>query len=157
MKIVDQYPPILQINLTHSSKEMTQLEKLTEGWGSMYDVHTGTYKFQETDFTEFNSEFRDTSLYEMYQTIPSIGRFRIMVMQGPCAYTIHKDLSKRYHYVIETNPKCLFLFPDEEKMIHIPADGNLYLLNTLRSHTFLNGSRKRRIHLVMEDLSTLTG
>lgn len=154
LKLVEQYPTISQINLTHSSKSVTQLEKITEGSGSFIDKTTGSYRFQETDFNQFNSEYTNTSLYEIYKAIPHIGRFRIMVMDGPKCYSIHKDNSKRFHYVIETNPKCLFLFPSDDKMLHIPADGNVYLLNTLHNHTFVNGSFKRRIHLVMEDLSS---
>jgi hypothetical protein len=34
-------------------------------------------------------------------------------------------------------------------------DGNLYIAETRYRHTFVNGSRGRRIHLVLDDLNTL--
>jgi hypothetical protein len=144
-----------QIGLTHSGKDQTDMNKLLESVGSRRDYGTPTDKFKETDFTIFNEAYRNTSLYEMYQAIPGIGRFRIMVMEGPGCYTIHRDQTKRYHYVIETNPDCIFLFPSLKQQYHIPADGNLYLVDTRYKHTFVNGSRKRRIHLVLDDIAPL--
>lgn len=146
-----------QIGLTHSPKTtgLSMEERMLECTGSIMDYDTKVLKFKETDFTEFNEDFKNTYLYEIYKSVPNVGRFRIMVMNGPSCYTIHRDLSKRYHYVIETNPNCLFLFPGVNKMYHIPMDGNLYLTDTRYRHTFVNGSRGRRIHLVLDDLSTL--
>lgn len=146
---------IPQIGLTHSALCTSESEKILESTGSIFDYENKEYKFKETDFSVFNESYKHLYLYEVYKSVPDIGRFRIMTMDGPKCYTIHKDLSKRYHYVIETNPECLFLFPGINEMIHIPQDGNLYIVNTLYRHTFVNGSRKRRIHLVMDDLSTL--
>jgi len=144
-----------QIGLTHSIKEMTAEEKLLESVGSIKDPDTGKFKFAETDFVVFNEEFKGTALYEMYQSLENIGRFRIMTMMGPVCYTIHNDLTRRYHYVIETNPDCIFLFPGLRQQFHIPCDQHLYLVDTRFRHTFVNGSRQRRIHLVLDDLSTL--
>jgi len=146
-----------QVGLTHSIKTITgsDEDRIRECTGSIIDYETNSYKFLETDFTEFNNDFKSTSLYEMYKSVPNIGRFRIMTMSGPKCYSIHRDLTKRYHYVIETNLDCLFLFPGIKQQIHIPRDGNLYLVDTRYKHTFVNGSKKRRIHLVMDDLSTL--
>lgn len=153
--IIQQYNTLSQIGLTHSTRELSDLEKLTESVGSIWDSNNGKYKFKETDFCVFNEEFKSTSLYDMYKSIPNIGRFRIMIMDGPKAYTLHKDLSRRYHYVLDTNPDCLFLFPDQGQMFHIPADKHLYSVDTRFRHTFVNASRHRRVHLVIDDLSSL--
>lgn len=155
MKILAEHNFIPQIGLTHSVQAKTMEEKILESTGSIFDFKSREYKFKETDFSIFNNAYKDTYLYEMYRTVPNIGRFRIMTMDGPKCYTLHKDISKRYHYVIETNPDCLFLFPGVNKILHIPADNNLYLLDTRYKHTFVNGSKKRRIHLVMDDLGSL--
>jgi hypothetical protein len=146
-----------QIGLTHSPKtlELSMEEKVLECTGSIFDYESKEFKFEERDFTIFNEAFKSTSLFEMYQSIPNIGRFRIMTMDGPKCYTIHGDLSMRYHYVIDTNPDCLFLFPKDASFYHIPCDGNLYIVDTRKKHTFVNGSRNRRIHLVLDDLSSL--
>lgn len=155
LRILEDCNFISQIGLTHSTKDLTEEQKITESTGSIIDYHSGEQRFSETDFTVFNEAYRDTYLYEIYQQIPSIGRFRIMTMDGPKCYTLHRDCSKRYHYVIDTNPDCLFIFPGVNQMFHIPKDHNLYLVDTRHRHTFVNGSRKRRIHVVMDDLSTL--
>jgi hypothetical protein len=91
----------------------------------------------------------------MYQSIPNVSRFRIMSMGGSTCYTFHHDPSMRYHYVIETNKDCLFLFPEDASMFHIPCDKNLYLVDTRKKHSFINGSRSRRIHLILNDISSL--
>lgn len=146
---------IPQIGLTHSKNILTEEEKILECTGSIVDRETKEHRFKETDFTEFNELYKSTYLYEMYKSIPNIGRFRIMTMDGPKCYTNHRDFSKRYHFVIETNPSCMFIFTDIDKIFRIPCDHNLYLLDTRLRHTFVNASRERRIHIVMDDLSSL--
>ena len=153
-KIIDDLK-LPQIGLTHSKKELSAHEKILESTGSILNRETNTFKFKETDFTEFNEAYKNTYLYEIYKQLPNIGRFRIMTMFGPSCYTIHNDMTRRYHFVLETNIDCLFLFPRKKLQFHIPADGNLYLLDTRFKHTFLNGSRDRRVHLVLDDLSTI--
>lgn len=142
-----------QIGLTHTERAIAN--KITESTGSNYDFDTKTYRFRETDFTEFNDEFKSTYLFEVYNTIPNIGRFRIMKMPGPSAYTIHRDQTKRYHVAVNTNPECLFLFTDLKEQHHIPSDGYAYSLDTRSRHTFVNGSKNIRTHLVLDDISTV--
>jgi hypothetical protein len=144
-----------QIGLTHTDRTLTEEEKITESIGSIYNYEDKTYRYKETDFCIFNERYKGTYLYEIYKSIPHIGRFRIMTMTGPSCYTIHKDLTKRYHYVVETNENCLFLFPRNKVQVHIPQDGNLYLLDTRFPHTFVNGSFHKRTHLVFDDISSL--
>jgi hypothetical protein len=144
-----------QIGLTHTTRDLSEEEKITESIGSIYDFDEKKYKFKETDFCVFNERYKNTYLHEMYKSIPHIGRFRIMTLVGPSCYTIHKDLSRRYHYAVETNENCIFLFPQNNVQVHIPQDGNLYLLDTRYPHTFVNGSRFTRTHLVFDDLSSL--
>lgn len=146
-----------QIGLTHSAKtlNLSQSDKILDAVGSMYDYDNRKFIADEKDFTIFNEEFKSTSLYEMYQAIPNVGRFRIMTMDSSKCYTFHKDLSMRYHYAIQTNLDCLFLFPHHRLFYHIPCDKNLYLVDTRKKHSFINGSRTRRIHLVLNDLSFL--
>jgi hypothetical protein len=155
VKFIQSRHNLPQVGLTHSLKDMTEEEKIVESVGSNYDYDKKTYRFNETDFTEFNSQFKSTYLYEIYKSIPNIGRFRIMNMPGPSAYSIHKDQTRRYHLAVETNSDCLFLFPTIKEMYNIPADGNVYLLDTRITHTFLNGSKGMRTHLVFDDISTL--
>ena len=154
LRIIEKYN-LPQIGLTHSDRNLSDIEKIKDCTGSIFDYESKKFRFKETDFTEFNKEFLNTSLYELYKSVSNVGRFRIMTMYGPSCYTIHRDLSMRYHYVIETHPDCLFLFPENGKQIHIPCDQRLYLLDTRLRHTFVNGSKNRRIHLVLDDLESL--
>ena len=145
-----------QLCLTHSklAESVSTYHKMLEGTGSLYDFNKQEMRYKETDFTIFNSALKHTQLYEMYKSLPNIGRFRIMVMPGPRCYSIHRDVTKRYHFVLETNPQCFFLFPDDNEMVHVPDDGNIHLLDTIRPHTFINGSKQQRIHLVLDALDT---
>lgn len=154
LSIVERYN-IPQIGLTHATKSLNEEEKILESTGSIMDMETKLRKFEETDFIIFNEIFKNTSLFDLYSMLPNIGRFRIMTMMGPNCYTIHKDITQRYHFVIETNRDCLFLFPSLKQQHHIPADGNLYKIDTRYKHTFVNGSRGRRIHLVLDDIAPL--
>lgn len=153
-KIQSLYPDLQQICLTHTPTVTG--DKVLEGVGSNYNYDSKTYRFDETEFVKFNDDFEDTYLYEIYKAIPNIGRFRIMNMIGPSAYTIHRDQTKRYHLAVDTNRDCLFLFPILKKMYHIPADGYVYTLDTRMEHTFLNGSKSLRTHLVFDDITVYT-
>lgn len=154
-RIIELYPTLPQIGLTHTIAQLSETEKIIECTGSLYDYDTKTFRYKETDFTEFNSAFKDTYIYEMYKSLPDIGRVRIMVMDGPKCYSIHRDLTTRFHYVLETNKDCFFIFPELGRQEHIPCDHSLYMIDTRHRHTFVNGSKKRRVHLVLDDLSTL--
>jgi hypothetical protein len=153
--LLEKHKYIPQLGLTHSTADLTEDEKILESVGSIFDYDKKVFKFRETDFTVFNEAYRDLYLYEVYKSIPNIGRFRIMNLEGPKCYTIHKDFSKRYHYVVDTNPNCMFIFPGLDKIVRVPFDASLHLLDTRYSHTFVNGSRLRRVHLVMDDLTSL--
>jgi hypothetical protein len=140
-----------QIGLTHRPGT-PEGDKLIDATGSLYDYDSGQFVAKESDFTEFNSAFVGTYLHEIYSTIGNIGRMRIMIMDGPTAYTIHRDVTTRYHLALKTNPFCFFVFPNQNEQMHIPQDNSIYEVDTREYHTFLNGTRATRIHLVMDNL-----
>jgi hypothetical protein len=76
-------------------------------------------------------------------------RTRLMLSRPKSCYSIHKDYSPRLHLPLVTNDQCNFLFTDPARLIHMPADGNTYWVDTRHEHTFLNGSIYDRLHLVM--------
>jgi hypothetical protein len=156
LSLLKKYNNVGQIGLTHTNRDIPADKRIFESCGHLRDLSSASVRFKETDFKVFNEEFKDTYFYEIYNTIPNIGRFRIMNMSGPSCYSIHTDVTYRYHIAIETSPDCLFLFPDLNKTLHIPLDGNFYIVNTKHRHTFINGSRSRRIHIVLDDLSSLS-
>ncbi len=76
-------------------------------------------------------------------------RTRIMVSRPKTCYSIHRDYSPRLHLPLITNKQCNFVFTDPAQLIHMPADGRTYWVDTRHDHTFMNGSLDVRLHLVM--------
>jgi hypothetical protein len=76
-------------------------------------------------------------------------RARIMKMLPRTCYSIHKDIGPRLHIAISTNPQAKFLFTDPAELIHIPADGNVWWVDTRHEHSAFNGSMQSRLHLIM--------
>ena len=77
-----------------------------------------------------------------------IVRLRIMYMNPRTCYSIHSDPYPRIHLPVTTNQQCLMVWPKDNFMIHMPADGTSYLTDTTKHHTFMNCSEVPRIHLV---------
>jgi hypothetical protein len=80
--------------------------------------------------------------------IESLGmyRTRLMNMSPKTCYTYHRDLTKRIHIPLITNENCFMVI--EDKCFWYPADGNHYLVDTTKPHTFVNASREYRLHIV---------
>lgn len=73
-------------------------------------------------------------------------RTRIMKMSGKTCYSYHWDQTQRMHIPVVTNENCFFVIEDE--VVRLPADGNHYLIDTRKKHTFVNASFEERIHIV---------
>jgi len=73
-------------------------------------------------------------------------RSRIMNMPSKTCYSYHTDPSKRMHIPLVTNENCFFVIDDE--VVRLPADGNHYVIDTTKIHTFVNASFENRIHIV---------
>lgn len=102
-------------------------------------------EFNETDFDTLNTKphweltkfITDNNLY----------RTRILKLMPKTCYTFHQDWSKRIHLSVITHPFCFMV--ENDKLVHIPADGHPYLLDTTQPHLALNGSKDcERIHIV---------
>ncbi len=99
--------------------------------------------YKETDFTEpnFDLPYINSLIAEF-----NMFRTRVLILKPKVCYSIHCDPSKRIHIPVVTNEKC-WLIVDKEIM-HLPADGNYYKIDTTQEHTALNGSWEDRIHIV---------
>jgi hypothetical protein len=74
-------------------------------------------------------------------------RTRVMLLKPKACYTLHRDLTKRVHLAVVTDPRCLFLKGREA--FHIPADGVPRLIDTTEEHTAMNCTFDvERIHVV---------
>lgn len=99
--------------------------------------------YKETDFTEpnFNLPYINSIIEEL-----NMYRTRVMVLKPKMCYSIHKDPVKRIHIPVITNESCWLIVNKE--IMHLPADGNYYEIDTTQKHTALNGSFHDRIHIV---------
>lgn len=98
---------------------------------------------KETDFTEFlfDLPYTNSILKEN-----KVHRARVMRMKPKTCYTYHQDYTKRLHIPLITNESC-FLIVDKEVM-HLPADGSIYIIDTTKYHTAVNASLEERIHIM---------
>ena len=104
----------------------------------------------EQAFCNLQPAYKDSAIAEYLDWLEvPVYRTRIMLSRPKSCYSIHRDYSPRLHLPMVTNNQCYFLFTNPEKMIHMPADGRTYWVDTRNNHTFLNGSLMDRLHLVM--------
>ena len=72
---------------------------------------------------------------------------RVAILDRKTCYTWHFDNWPRIHFVIESNPKCFFIFGEQSKQ-HL-VEGNVYFTDTTDplGHTAVNASQFPRIHI----------
>ena len=99
--------------------------------------------YKETDFTElnFNLPYINSIIEEL-----NMYRTRVLVLKPKMCYSIHNDPTKRIHIPVITNENCWLIVNKE--IIHLPADGRHYEIDTTQKHTALNGSWEDRINIV---------
>ena len=123
----------------------------TEGKGSIYDQDKQRYIFEQSEFSEFNPNFRGGYLEKIWQNFPyDIGRFRIAVLPRHRCYSLHMDREFRYHLAVFTHERCYMLYEDDSKWHHIPSDGHLYKMETCLFHTAMNAGFETRVHLMFD-------
>lgn len=104
----------------------------------------------EHSFKHLQPELAGTAVadYLEWLAVP-VYRTRIMLSRPKSCYSIHRDYSPRLHLPLVTNTQCNFLFTEPARLIHMPAAGDTFWVDTRYEHTFLNGSVYDRLHLVM--------
>jgi len=107
------------------------------GSGKNYKPYKETdFIYPNFDIPYINSIIKKLNMY----------RTRVLLLKPKVCYTIHTDSSKRIHIPIYTNEKCWLIV--NKDIIHLPADGNYYEIDTTQEHTALNGSPEDRVHIV---------
>ncbi len=98
----------------------------------------------EADFTEplFPEMVYTNSIIEQL----GMFRTRLMRLRPYQCYSYHIDPSARMHIPLITNNNCFMVI--EDIVYRYPADGNSYLVDTTKKHTFINASLEDRIHIV---------
>lgn len=103
----------------------------------------------DRDYTLLHPELRGSYLEEIFVALPfQPFRARLMGLDPATCYAIHNDLTPRYHIAVKTSPQARFIFVDREKLIHIPADGRVYFVDTRETHTAFNAGKEMRLHIV---------
>lgn len=108
---------------------------------SRRSITEGTY-LEESVFSEFVPELKDTYFHHIYKTLPfKVGRMRITKLPPGTCYGTHIDYGARYHIVLITNPHVWFFFDSgkERAMRQIPLDHSLYVIDATIPHTVFNG------------------
>lgn len=142
------------INIDKILLELTLLPEfdkqiMLQGVEGIDDPNYGIGFFKDNDHDEsaFNVDLYPNLTYTN-KVIRDLGmtRTRIMKMQSKTCYSYHRDMTPRIHIPLITNPNCFFVIEDE--VVRLPADGNHYLIDTTKRHTFVNASWEERIHIV---------
>jgi hypothetical protein len=130
----------------------------TDGTGNLYDPIQKKFICSESDFTEFNPHLGDytrevlKSLEENEGT--TFGRIRYMKLEPKKGLSVHRDFNIRYHIVLYTNTNAFFgeIINNDSVSAHchhLPADGYVYKVDTLKDHFVYNGGWEDRIHIVI--------
>lgn len=154
-QVVDRVPVTDPENPDHRLRRLglTHRAGAEDPWhdagNGQFNQATGEKNFEESDFSFFNEELKDTYFYEIYQSLPfQIGRMRLVALHPSEIYHMHTDASRVAHMAVITNEDCRLLLRRGETY-HVPTDGRIYILNTKLHHSAYNAGGTSRIHLTM--------
>lgn len=134
-------PDIQWEEYTNSKQTGLQYRESKDPWKDAVGVYNGTWIGENI----LNPFFKNTIFEEIINNNNLI-RTRFMWAKPFSCYTMHKDVSPRFHIPIITNPDAYFVFK-EEGITHLPA-GHAYWIDTRKHHTVMNCSKDWRLHLV---------
>ena len=106
-------------------------------------------KIDESKYTEFVDEFKNTYFKEVYDQLTKkykLGRMRLLLKEPRSTLSWHRDPEPRLHIPIYTNPGAIMVVDNVAK--HMPADGSVWITNNTKYHNAFNGGEENRIHLV---------
>ena len=106
-------------------------------------------KIDESKYTEFVDEFKNTYFKEVYDELTKkykLGRMRLLLKEPRSTLSWHRDPEPRLHIPIYTNPGAIMVVDHVAK--HMPADGSVWITNNTKYHNAFNGGEENRIHLV---------
>ena len=106
-------------------------------------------KIDESKYTEFVDEFKNTYFKEVYDQLTKkfkLGRMRLLLKEPRSTLSWHRDPEARLHIPIYTNPGAIMVVDQVAK--HMPADGSVWVTNNTKYHNAFNGGEENRVHLV---------
>ena len=148
LELFEKYGSSGQIGLKHREN----VDKDSQ-WDDGIGAAIGDGQFLNTkEYIVLNEMLKGSYIEAIHNTIDkdyNFGRMRLMKLTGRKCMSLHTDMEKRIHIPITTNENCLMIVDDE--VIHMPADGNAYVVNTTKRHTALNSNKDfDRIHLMFD-------
>lgn len=127
-------------------------QKLFEGPDDWYTGVGSVKELEEQEETKYYvvQDALRGSLIEKYIKKFNGYRTRIMVLPPRKCYSIHKDLTYRIHIPLTGNIDQSWMIWPEDNYCTKLNRGGVYLTNTKKTHTFVNGDKElERIHIVM--------
>jgi hypothetical protein len=106
----------------------------------------GKSRGNELEYSHLNPFFKNTK-FELVINEFKLYRSRLIWLESYSCYSMHADSTPRIHIPLITNKHCYFVFKDTGLVSHLPAN-NVYWVDTTKTHTFMNCSEDRRLHLV---------
>ena len=106
-------------------------------------------KIDESKYTEFVDEFKNTYFKEVYDQLTKkfkLGRMRLLLKEPRSTLSWHRDPEPRLHIPIYTHPGAIMVVDQVAK--HMPADGSVWVTNNTKYHNAFNGGEENRVHLV---------
>lgn len=123
---------------------INQVDQLS--FGKRLDLNRPTGKFFNDPWQTL-PEFESTPLGDVLKSLGNIGQARLLKLESAESYTAHADPDDRIHLAIVTNPYSFLVDIDDNKLYHLPADGQLWYMDTGKLHVASNWGGKARIHL----------
>jgi len=115
-------------------------------FGKRLDLNKPTGEFFNDPWTT-KDEFNNTPLGNVLANLGNIGQARLLCLESGETYTAHCDPDDRIHLAIITNPFSYIVNIDDETLYHLPADGQLWHMNTGIVHIAVNWGSQTRVHL----------
>jgi hypothetical protein len=117
---------------------------------------TGSKPGQTDDkWANLRSDLSNTWWETFFASLPwRVYRTRIMIMPPRSCYSIHSDTSPRLHIALKTHPQAKFIFTNPPELVHVPADGYVWWVDTREEHTAINASLEPRWHLLLSLVNT---
>lgn len=123
----------------------------TNGSDDWYKCSDSFYVSKDlSHFNEMHPKLKGTWWEEFIHTLPyKVNKTCITKVSPKSCSSIHKNGYKSLHVALYTNPGAHLLFINEQRLIHIPANGELWYVDTKRLHIEFNGGDDARLHLIM--------
>lgn len=115
-------------------------------FGKRLDLNLPAGKFFNDPWIT-KSEFKHTPLGDVLESLGNIGQARLLCLESGESYTAHYDPDDRIHLAIITNPHSFLVDITDNKLYHLPADGQLWFMDTGKLHVAANWGPRTRVHL----------